>query len=186
MANVLRLYNAISVRRPMLTGMASAAFLFGAGDVLAQQGIEKKGAQHDYIRTARLTIYGGCIFAPIVTRWYRLIERVPIRSGRARVFAKVGLDQFLLTPGLVSLFFTSMTFMEGKGLDEVQRRIELAWLPTLIRNWGVFIPTQIVNFSIVPLHHRLLVVNVVSLFWNTYLSWINAQTEQATAKPLGA
>lgn len=36
-----------SMRRPYATGMASAAFLFGTGDVLAQQGIEKRGADHD-------------------------------------------------------------------------------------------------------------------------------------------
>jgi len=40
-------------------------------------------------------------------------------------------------------------------------------VPTVLRNWGVFIPTQIINFAFVPPHLRFLVVSVVSLFWST-------------------
>lgn len=31
---------------------------------------------------------------------------------------------------------------------------------------GVFIPVQIINFSVVPIHLRFLFVSVVSLFWS--------------------
>ncbi|EJU04360.1 hypothetical protein DACRYDRAFT_20915 [Dacryopinax primogenitus] len=187
MASILRRYNSLAIRRPLLTGVVSAALLFGAGDVLAQQGVEKRGlARHDYIRTARLTAYGGLIFAPIICGWYGILERLPkavITSPRFGVLLKVGLDQFVFTPGLIAVFFTSMTLMEGKGSEEVGRRLHGAWAPTLVRNWGVFIPTQLVNFSVVPLQHRLLVVNVVNLFWNTYLSYANSQaTKEETVK----
>jgi protein Mpv17 len=34
--------------------------LFGAGDVLAQQAVDKKGFdKHDYARTGRMVFYGG-------------------------------------------------------------------------------------------------------------------------------
>ena len=32
----------------------------------------------------------------------------------------------------------------------------------------VFIPTQLINFAIVPHHLRVLTVGVVSLFWSEY------------------
>jgi hypothetical protein len=35
------------LRRPMLTQCATAAVLFGAGDVIAQQAFEMKGASHE-------------------------------------------------------------------------------------------------------------------------------------------
>jgi len=57
-------------------------------------------------------------------------------------------------------------------------RISENYQPTLLRNWGVFIPAQIINFSIVPHHLRFGVVSVVSLFWNTYLSAVNARTHE--------
>ena len=45
--------------------------------------------------------------------------------------------------------------------------IRQAYVPTLIRNWGVFVPTQLINFSLVPPHLRMVTVGVVSLFWST-------------------
>lgn len=54
--------------------------------------------------------------------------------------------------------------------------METSFFPTLTTNWSVWIPVQAVNFSIVPIHLRLLSVNVVSLFWNAYLSYANAKS----------
>ena len=73
---------------------------------------------------------------------------------------QVWLDQAVLTPGkythltrsrdtnlyrthcrcylfsaAVVFFFSSMTFLEGKGVGEAKRRLDAAYVPTLIRNW---------------------------------------------------
>ncbi|KAI5476154.1 hypothetical protein MNV49_000372 [Pseudohyphozyma bogoriensis] len=168
----------------MLTSCGSAAFLFGAGDVLAQQAVEKKGKDHDFLRTARLTFYGGAFFAPIVGKWYGMLESIKLKNKYALVATRVGLDQFVLTPVMVGAFFTSMSLLEGKGIEEAKRRIETSWQPTLIRNWGVFIPVQLANFSVVPPHLRLLLVNVVSLFWNAYLSYANSVSQAPVDKAI--
>lgn len=39
--------SAALIRRPMAAQCGTAAFLFGAGDIIAQQAIEKKGRSHD-------------------------------------------------------------------------------------------------------------------------------------------
>ncbi|THU91587.1 hypothetical protein K435DRAFT_780632 [Dendrothele bispora CBS 962.96] len=177
MASVLKLYNAALIRRPMSTQCATAAFLFGAGDVIAQQGVEKKGWDHDFARTARLTFYGGCFFGPAMTKWYQFLNKIQFASPTRATIFRVGLDQAVLTPAAVAFFFGSMSVLEGKPQEAIPR-IQAAYVPTLIRNWGVFVPTQIINFSIVPHHLRFVVVSVVSLFWNTYLSIANARTKQ--------
>jgi protein Mpv17 len=79
-----------------------------------------------------------------------------------------------------------MSFLEGKGVGGAIERIEnvslknsgfqrvinssirklQAYVPTLVRNWGVFIPTQLINFAIVPHHLRFVTVSIVSLFWS--------------------
>jgi protein Mpv17 len=43
-------------------------------------------------------------------------------------------------------------------------------------NFALWIPAQIVNFSLVPLNYQVLFGNVVALLWNVYLSWVNATT----------
>lgn len=40
------------------------------------------------------------------------------------------------------------------------------------------VPVQLANFALVPAHLRIVTVNVVSLFWNTYLSYANSQAEK--------
>ncbi|KAF5391813.1 hypothetical protein D9757_001698 [Collybiopsis confluens] len=186
MASMLRMYNLALQRRPMLTQCCTAAFLFGTGDIVAQQGVEGRGKKHDvsttatipsvqmldardflrlmhrsfqFVRTARLTFYGvqqkgwsiGCAFE----------ASSPKLQDRLRTAA-------------VGFFFGSMSILEGKPREAIPR-IQAAYVPTIVRNWGVFIPTQIVNFAIVPHHLRFVVVSVVSLFWNTYLSVANAR-----------
>lgn len=75
------------------------------------------------------------------------------------------MDQFVLTPCVLTIFFTAQSLLELKGFGEAQRRIRENWWPTLQRNWGVWIPVQAINFSIVPVHLRLLTVNFVSLLY---------------------
>jgi len=65
--------------------------------------------------------------------------------------------------------------LEGNGVGEAANRISHAYVPTLLRNWAVYIPTQVINFAIIPPHLRFVFVGVVSLFWNTYLSSVNAR-----------
>ena len=57
---VLRWYQAKLAKRPFLTQVATTAVLFGAGDILAQQAVERKGLEkHSWARTARMVGYGG-------------------------------------------------------------------------------------------------------------------------------
>ena len=178
MASLLKLYNAALIRRPYTTQCATAAFLFGTGDVIAQQAIEGRGKNHDFARTARLTFYGGALFGPAMTKWYQLLNRIQFSSPTKAVIYRVWLDQAVLTPVAVGFFFGSMSIMEGKGFSGAQERISSAYTPTLLRNWAVFIPVQVINFAIVPHHLRFVVVSVVSLFWNTYLSATNARQQK--------
>ncbi|EIM91828.1 uncharacterized protein STEHIDRAFT_70249 [Stereum hirsutum FP-91666 SS1] len=175
MASLFRAYNRALIQRPFLTQCLSSAVLFGAGDVLAQEAVEKRGwERYDPIRTLRLSLYGGAFFGPPVTKWFQFLGRLQFASPTKAVVYRTFLDQSLMAPLAVGWFFTSMTFLEGKGVAEVQDRLSKSYVPTVFRNWCVFIPTQILNFSIMPPQLRFVFVGVVSLFWNTYLSAVNA------------
>ncbi|KAJ7634461.1 hypothetical protein FB45DRAFT_468078 [Roridomyces roridus] len=173
MASFLRAYNALLLRRPMAAQCGTAALLFGAGDVIAQQAVERRGREHDFARTARLTFYGGAVFGPAITKWFQFLNRIQFKSPTKAVVYRVWLDQCVLTPGAVVVFFGSMALLEGKPKEAIPR-IGAGYVPTLLRNWAVFVPAQVINFSIVPPHLRFVFVSVVSLFWNTYLSVANS------------
>jgi len=65
-----------------------------------------------------------------------------------------------------------MAIMEGSNPKD---KLESAYWQALSKNWMVWPFIQIINFKFVPLHHRLLLVNVISLGWNCYLSYLNSQ-----------
>lgn len=62
--------------------------------------------------------------------------------------------------------------MEGSSPKD---KLESTYWQALSKNWMVWPFIQIVNFKFVPLHHRVLLVNVISLGWNCYLSFLNSQ-----------
>ena len=44
---------------------------------------------------------------------------------------------------------------------------------TIVPNWCVWVPTQFLNFYLVPAGLRIYVVNVVTVPWTGYLAWRN-------------
>jgi protein Mpv17 len=45
-------------KRPLLTQSVTTGLLFAAGDITAQQLVDKRGAEHDLTRTGRMFLYG--------------------------------------------------------------------------------------------------------------------------------
>ncbi|KAK8846516.1 protein SYM1 [Kwoniella newhampshirensis] len=177
MSGLLGAYTSFLARRPVVGNMVSSAVLFATGDVIAQQAIEKKGSKHDFARTARIVVWGGGIFAPVVNVWFRTLEKLPLRSRWPATFARVGLDQFAFAPFVLTGFFTAMTLMEGKDLKAAKAKWDTSFVPTLQANWMLFIPFQILNM-LVPLQYRLLAINAVNIPWNAFLSIQNAKSKK--------
>ncbi|KAJ4481292.1 hypothetical protein J3R30DRAFT_3867278 [Lentinula aciculospora] len=188
MASVLRLYSAAFARRPMATQSATSAVIFGAGDFIAQQLVDKRGLQnHDFARTARFIFYGSCLFGPVLTKWHQFINRRPFTNPLRAVIYKVTLDQFIAAPCryshrvfeviTVPMFFGSMSILEGRPGEAIPR-IRNSYVSTLTRGWCLFIPAQVINFAFIPVSMRILFFSTVALCWNTYLSFFNAKQKQ--------
>ncbi len=180
--------------------------LFATGDVLAQVFFPTESEQTDaklshespastsesrpvyqFDRTFRAALYGSFIFAPIGVNWYKLLTKINVRKATAankdipNVITRVAADQFIWTPVGIPLYFTCMGLMEGKSTDEVKLSLDQKYLPTLFTNWTVWIPVQTINFMFNPPQYRLLTVNVVSIFWNCFLSYTNSARGGANA-----
>ncbi|KAH8153366.1 uncharacterized protein LAJ45_02178 [Morchella importuna] len=172
---MLRWYQARLAARPLLTQCITTGVLFGTGDIIAQQLVERKGLDnHDMMRTARMGGYGGIIFGPMVVHWYRFLERSIKFPGKpnAEIVARVACDQLIFTPLNMLFFFSTLSVLEGGSPAE---KLDANYWTGLKTNWMVWPAVQLVNFKLVPLNHRLLVVNVISLGWNSYLSFLNQQ-----------
>lgn len=154
----------------------TTSILFATGDITAQQLVERRGLKaHDLTRTGRMALYGGCVFGPVATTWFNLLARKITIPGRPRLetLARVGCDQGAFAPVMIGVFLSSMATMEGASPKE---RLEKTWWTALKTNWMIWPMVQFVNFTYLPLQHRVLFANIISIGWNSYLSWVNTQS----------
>ncbi len=74
--------------------------------------------------------------------------------------ARVAADQTVFATTNMFVFLSSMAIMEG---SDPKKKLESTYTTALAKNWMVWPWVQAINFKFVPLDHRVLVVNIVSL-----------------------
>ncbi len=123
---------------------------------------------------SRIITWGGGVFAPAVTVWFRALERIPIKSRWPAALVRTGLDQFAFAPFVVSGpsntshavgtkllrpeigFFAVMTLLEGKDMNAVKLKWNevcsfLRIETDLGSDWWLFqafVPTLQANWSL--------------------------------------
>lgn len=168
-------------KHPKKTNAVMTGSLFGAGDIIAQIFFPSKegDGKYDYMRTTRSVVYGSMVFSFIGDKWFRFVNNKLVLPRTApshwtNTIYRVTVDQLLFAPALIPLYFGSLTLMEGKSLSVAKHKIDERWWETLRNSWFVWPPFQLLNFSLVPVQHRLLAANCLAIFWNTYLSYKNS------------
>ena len=104
----------------------------------------------------------SAVFGPAATTWFGFLQRKVQIPGRPNleILARVGLDQTVFASTNLFVFLSSMAIMEG---SDPQKKLESTYKTALAKNWMVWPVVQATNFKFVPLEHRVLVVNVISL-----------------------
>ncbi|CEJ55026.1 Putative Cap binding protein [Penicillium brasilianum] len=122
-----------------------------------------------------MALYGGAVFGPVATTWFGILQRHVVFKGTATTTAaRVAADQILFAPIQLTCFLSSMAILEGS--DPIEKW-KTAFAPAYKANLMVWPFVQGANFAFVPLELRVLVVNIVSLGWNCFLSLMNSGEE---------
>jgi protein Mpv17 len=112
------------------------------------------------------------VFGPAATTWFKFLQhKVVLPNKNLEIVARVACDQLFFASTNLFCFLSSMAIMEGTSPKD---KLEKTYWKALSANWMVWPFIQIVNFKFVPLHHRVLLVNVLSIGWNCFLSMINS------------
>jgi protein Mpv17 len=93
-----------------------------------------------------------------------LQKRINLRNHNVTLAARVFADQTAFAMTNLGFFLTSMAVMEGVSPKE---KLQKSYVAGLKANWMLWPAIQAINFKLVPLHHRVFVVNVVSLGMNS-------------------
>lgn len=148
--------------------------LTGAGDIAAQHFVEQKTwKEHDVWRTVRLTCVGLCIIGPIFHAWYDIcLSKLYIQKTMTSALKKVVLDQGLFAPVFLVLFYGSVGLFELSPFKNTLERIKAEFVPSMVVNYFIWPAVQLINFYYIHKpKYNILVVNTVSIFWNSFLSW---------------
>lgn len=113
------------------------------------------------------------VFGPAAATWFKFLQRnVVLKNKNAEILARVACDQGLFAPTFIAIFLSSMAVMEGTS---PKTKLDRSYKSALTTNYMIWPFVQLVNFKLMPLEYRLLFVNVVSIGWNCYLSYLNSR-----------
>ncbi|CAG0896276.1 unnamed protein product [Cyprideis torosa] len=169
-----RLWKNLFSKHLLLTNTVSCGALLALGDAI-QQGIEwklhKKKQTYDWSRAGRMFTV-GLIEGPPHHYWYVWLDRaLPGRSLRT-IGLKIVADEIVAAPLFAYLFFMGMGFLEGKTLQKCWSEFKLKFPAVYLFDWIIWPPTQIINFKWVPQEYRVVYVNVITVVWDIFLSYM--------------
>mmetsp|Transcript_37826 Transcript_37826/g.52527 ORF Transcript_37826/g.52527 Transcript_37826/m.52527 type:complete len:238 (+) Transcript_37826:146-859(+) len=179
---------------PFPVGFATTGIKTSAADLFAQKVIERR-EEIDWRRQATFTIFGFFYLGGFQYSLYNSVFPkicLPIKTaykthGRSiSVLAQVFVDQALHHP---FLYFPSFYFVkaiatgEPNKLDFTVNKYKAEIVESVQALWMVWVPCQIVNFGLVPMHFRIPFVAGVSFGWTVILSVMQGAFDRTREKP---
>lgn len=170
-------YNHHLVANPITTKCITAGVLATAADIVCQINFpldpetKKKPAMDrvDWKRTLNFAVLNTLMVPPVMHWWYGLLSTRIVGTTFMAAVKRVFFDQSIFAPLFVAIFFAANLSMDGK-IDQIGEKLRIDWLPTLLANYSVWIPAQLINFKLVPPPLRVLWANFIGFFWSIYLS----------------
>ena len=193
MQRVIHAYNARLHSHPYSTKAAGTALTYVCSDLTAQT-IERRRSECSESageaalsaeRALKFGAVGGFWVGPLLTYWFQLMDRVvPGRTPRA-IAVKMLVDQTVQGPFMIGTMFAWCAVLNGASGAAIVCKLKDELLNTWVNSVYVWAPVQIFQQAVVPLQYRVAVSNVVSYFWDTYLS-LQMMPPPAEAKVLAA
>jgi hypothetical protein len=170
-------YNHLLETRPIVTKCVTAGVLATGADIVCQINFPLdretlKVAPFDRVdwrRTLNFAILNTLLVPPVMHWWYGLLSTKIVGTSFVAAIKRVILDQSIFAPLFVAIFFTANLLIDGK-IDQLDMKLQNDWFPTLMANYSVWIPAQLINFKAVPPPLRVLWANFIGFFWSIYLS----------------
>lgn len=176
-------YTAVLMARPLAVKATTASLIFFVSDS-ATQYVMDPTADYELARAG-----SGAAFGVVATGWLHywwgfleafVGKRIPVASHRfANTLAKVVLDQGIGAPCYVFTYYVITNFIQelnalpkdakktaGDVLKETSDRAAEMLAPTMMRHWTLWPAVHTLNFYYSPLHHRVLVQNMVLVGWS--------------------
>jgi protein Mpv17 len=176
-------YTAALFARPLTVKMTTASVIFFVSDSATQKLMDPT-AEWDIARSG-----SGAAFGVVATGWLHywwgflevfVGKRLPIAQHRlSNTLVKVFLDQAIGAPIYIYTYYVITNFLQEWNaqkkesvkpasalLEKTCERAAELLPPTMLRHWTLWPAVHSINFYYSPLHHRVLVQNLVLIGWS--------------------
>ncbi|XP_043649031.1 mpv17-like protein isoform X2 [Drosophila teissieri] len=113
---------------------------------------------------------------------YKWLDRAFPGTTKVIIVKKLVLDQFVLTPYLLTVFYAGMSIMEGS--EDVFLELREKFVPTFMRSCIFWLPAQALNFSLVAPRFRVIYMGICGLIWVNILCWTKRQSLPVATKEI--
>jgi peroxisomal membrane protein 2 len=169
---IVRQYLKLLREKPLLTKACTSACTATVGSLLSQYVSTPAGRSlHVNWRNVLAFALTGFLFVgPVLHNFYQLLEQLVPKNANRAALKRLLIDRFLFTPFFLIVYLYCLSLFEGHGLKLAKTKVDQVFLMALKMNWKVLTIIQYVNINYVPQQYRLLVGNVISLAWNSYIA----------------
>jgi protein Mpv17 len=168
-------------RRPYITQLCLTPLIFCLGDFSAQMIGDD---DFDYHRSLRSVIIGLVIAIPSHEWFLFLGRRFNYSSSSLSLGAKVAANQTFYTPMFNVYFFAFHGLLAGEGLWGAIERVKNTASISIPRSFLYWPLVTAFNFSYIKPQSRSIVTSIFSVFWQSYLSWLNSSAGEGKEKPI--
>eukprot|EP01041_Mallomonas_annulata_P001950 gene1950-3786_t len=179
-------YTNLLLTNPYPTKIISSGIVGGLGDILiqnVQNKMSKTPKPFDFRRLLVFVTVAAFYIAPVIHLWFGYLDSLPFLVGMGGIkksLVMMILDQTFGAVVVNLFFFVAFEIAQrlyppynthSKSLFQacVDNCKSSMWI-TLIANWKCWPIINFVNFLYIPVEYRVLFSNVISIFWNMFLS----------------
>lgn len=170
--NITKSYRKLLSKYPLITQAVQAGTLMALGDQIAQNVVERRDFKDlDFVRTAQFGSTGFFIAGPAMRTWYGILDKHIGSKGGLVVLKKVCCDQLFFAPSFLAVLLSTIGILQGNDLEQLKVKLRDEYPDILKNNYKLWPMVQLINFYFVSLQYQVLVVQLVALFWNTYICY---------------
>ncbi|CAG4941976.1 unnamed protein product [Parnassius apollo] len=146
----------------------------GIGDLI-QQEIEYQyqvlPKRYDWARTGRMLLV-GTLMGPMHHYYYVYLDKVLPSADIKTVTKKIICDQVFASPATIICFFYGMGVLENKTLGLTTEEFKHKFKYVYMGDCLFWPPVQFLNFYYLPTHYRVFYINIATMIFNIFLSFI--------------
>lgn len=136
----------------------------------------------DPAQVGRFAFLNVIFVAPVLHHWYNFINRVLPGTSIRMVLQRTFWDEFVFSPIYVPVFLTMLWKLEGTPWPKVKSMVVNEVPGIIVAEWALWVPTMLVTFRYAPVKFQVLVINVVNVVWQTFLSFMAAKAHSNADK----